>query len=253
MNQRDHYNPKITTKKYWEKVRSDEPPPKCEFPLYEPISKNLPNESNLSFFEVGCAPGGILSEFCYKRKYEANGIDYAVAPESIATLLHERGVRVGNIYQHDFMNWTPTKCYDIVASFGFIEHFLNADEIADKHFAICKPGGHVIIEMPNFAYGQKIIHWLFDRNNLSLHNTKIMSLDFLARAGKRNDAELLDLAYTGGGFSFWRDESTKLNWFMTRLMWRTTSIVEKICCDYGKNLPNKWFSPYLFAVYKKRK
>lgn len=180
--------------------------------------------------------------------YEANGIDYAADPADIRNFLVSEGSRVGEIYKADFLTWHTSRQYDIVASFGFIEHFENADEVADQHFKLAKPGGYVVIVMPNFASGQRVLHWLFDRENLLRHNTKIMNLSFLKRVAIRNSANLLEARYAGGQYAFWSEDQT-LSWFATRLMWRIDRLLEKVARALPKG-ENPLLSPFLFAVYK---
>lgn len=218
--------------------------------VHSEIAKLLPKKEDLHFLEIGCAPGTILSDFCAEFNYIAHGVEYAADSEDIKTLLRNDGVRIGEIHREDFFNWTPPRQYDIVASFGFIEHFNNADEVLDRHFAICAPGGLVVIVVPNFARGQFLLRWIFDRENLRRHNTKIMNLKFFCDALKRNRATMIEAAFAGGNYGFWREPDTPMAWIKTRLYWRADralkQIATKLPCD-----SNKYLSPYLYAVMQK--
>jgi 2-polyprenyl-3-methyl-5-hydroxy-6-metoxy-1,4-benzoquinol methylase len=220
------------------------------FELFDDVAKHLPATPGLSFFEVGCAPGGILGEFCARLNYEAHGIDYATDPRRIEDFLRGESVRVGQIHKADFLKWQPERQYDIVASFGFIEHFEDANAVVDRHFELARPGGFVVITMPNFARGQKVLHWLYDRENLRLHNTKIMNLSFLTSAAQRNNARLIEARYAGGQYAFWLGGDQNLSWLSQRLMWRTDSMMKGISKRMSNDGVNSWFSPYLMAVYQ---
>ena len=240
-------SPTLTTKSHWQETWTQSSPTRG-FELFDDLVGHLPTTPGLSFFEIGCAPGGILAEFCVRMNYEANGLDYAVDSHSIESFLRSQGARVGQIFQEDFLKWDPPRQYDIVASFGFIEHFENAAAVVDRHFNFVRPGGLVIITMPHFAHGQKVLHWLYDRKNLRLHNTKIMNLRFLTAAAKRNKAQLLEGRYAGGHYTFWTG-GDQLSWLNERLMWRTDSLFTRL----SKKLPpgnNALFSPFLMAVYR---
>jgi 2-polyprenyl-3-methyl-5-hydroxy-6-metoxy-1,4-benzoquinol methylase len=238
----------LTSQTYWQ-TTWEETQTREGFELFDDVAKHLPQTKGLSFFEVGCAPGGISAEFCTRLGYEANGIDYAADPREIESLIRAKGASVGRIYREDFLKWQPERQYDIVASFGFIEHFEDPDQIVDRHFQLARPGGYVVITVPNFARGQKVLHWLFDRENLRLHNTKCMSLRFLNRAARRNNARLIEARYAGGQYDFWVGGNHKLSWLGMRLMWRTTALLARL----SKLLPdgvNPWFSPFIIAVYR---
>ena len=237
----------LTSQDYWQ-ATWEGASARRGFELFDDVAKHLPRGDGLSFLEVGCAPGGILAEFCARLGYEAHGVDFAADPREIENFLRGEGVRVGEIHRADFLTWRPERRYDIVASFGFIEHFENADEVVDRHFRLARPGGRVVITMPNFARGQKLLHAVFDRENLRLHNTKIMNLGFLRRAAARNRARLVEARYAGGPYAFWVEDDGKLSWLRLRLKWRADALLRGV----SRRLPaeNSWLSPFLVAVYQ---
>ncbi|MBA2733269.1 MAG: hypothetical protein H0U54_10310, partial [Acidobacteria bacterium] len=65
----------LTSQTYWQSVWDREHSGRG-FELFEDVARHLPPTPGLSFFEVGCAPGGILAEFCLRMGYEAHGVDY---------------------------------------------------------------------------------------------------------------------------------------------------------------------------------
>jgi 2-polyprenyl-3-methyl-5-hydroxy-6-metoxy-1,4-benzoquinol methylase len=241
----------FSSQTYWQSTW-EESGTKDGFELFDDVAKHLPHVPGLDFFEIGCAPGGISAEFCARLGYVANGIDYAADPREIENRIRSKGAEVGEIHREDFLQWEPTRLYDIVASFGFIEHFEEPNEVVDRHFKLARPGGFVVITVPNFARGQKVLHWLFDRENLRLHNTKCMNLRFLKEAARRNKAQLIEARYAGGQYDFWVGGNHRLSWFNMRLMWRTTALLGRV----AKSLPegvNPWFSPFIIAVYRTSK
>lgn len=237
----------LASREFWESLWSTECPQKG-WKYYEYIARHLPVKAGLSFCEIGCAPGGILAEFCARLGYEAHGIDYAVNPESIKEYLRSENIKLGHIHQGDFLSWAPNRQYDIVASFGFVEHFENARSVVDRHFELVRPGGLVVITMPNFARGQKVLNWLFNRELLRIHNTKCMNLAFLRAAARRNDAEIIDIRYAGGHFDFFCVEQ-KRSWLTEHYMWRLINLLRHISSLMPEGV-NPVFSPYLIAVYR---
>jgi 2-polyprenyl-3-methyl-5-hydroxy-6-metoxy-1,4-benzoquinol methylase len=241
----------LASQEYWQSVW-EETRPQRGFGYFNDVAKHLPlatPTTELSFLEIGCAPGGILAEFCVRLGYTAYGLDYTLSPQKIEAYLRSEGVKVGRVYQNDFLSWQPERQFDVVASFGFIEHFDDPAAVVDRHFELVRPGGYVVITLPNLARGQKIMHWLFDRESLKIHNTRCMNLLFLREAAYRNKACVLEACYAGGKFGFFCDEKQPRAWLAERLMWRTARILKHLC----KIIPgevNPWFSPYMIAVYQ---
>jgi len=218
------------------------------FAFFEDIARFLPQQTGGRFMEIGCAPGRILAEFSARLGYEAHGIDYAADPAEIACFLRAEGVRVGAIERVDFLTWEPESRYDVVASFGFIEHFDDPAGIVKRHFDLVKPGGHVVLELPNFARGQKVLNWLFNRQTLRTCNTRCMSLAFMRGVARHNHARLLEARYVGGGFQFFIREE-KRSWFWERILWRTGWIWKRLNRRFQTG-SNAWFSPYIIAVFQ---
>ncbi|WP_081426708.1 class I SAM-dependent methyltransferase [Sorangium cellulosum] len=242
---------RLTSQEYWENhwkgyLGTEDLGGGCE--IYDDVAPFLPRGEGLSFLEIGCAPGRILADFCGRLGYTANGLDYACDPAIVEQELTKRGIRVGRIEKGDFFSWKPAEKFDIVASFGFIEHFQDAGSVVDRHFELVKPGGTVVVGMPNFAGGQKALHWLFDRKNLNGHNTRIMNLPFLEAAARRNGAEIVQARYTGGHFDFWLDDEAPL--LARRVVRKLVSATKVLARRVVPGETNPWFSPFLFAIYR---
>lgn len=248
---------RLTDRSYWERKQGadrDEPP---RFDFFEEIARDLPRAPDLTFFEIGCAPGRMLAKFCRELGYEAHGIDYAADAEGIADYLRRHRVRVGAVHHGDFFSWTPLRTYDIVASFGFIEHFDDPAGALDRHFALVRPGGHVVVGVPNFARGQRLLHWLFDRENLRRHNLACMRLGFFRDGGARNHAEIVKLAYTGGHYDLWRETARS-----DRLGVKASDPRVWLSPPSAAHLGLRWlaqrrpeagnplFSPFIVAIYR---
>jgi SAM-dependent methyltransferase len=58
---------------------------------------------------------------------------------------------------------------------GFIEHFADPSDAIARHFNLLKPGGLLIVSIPNLRGLNHICSWLFDRDVLAIHNLSIMN------------------------------------------------------------------------------
>jgi len=104
-----------------------------------------------SCFEVGCYPGSYLLYLCKTFGYVANGIDQTPFVRSrLPAYFEEHGVEVDQLWHDDFMILQTDRKFDVVCSFGFLEHFRNFGEIIERHMSLVATGGLLIISCPNF-------------------------------------------------------------------------------------------------------
>ncbi len=169
---------------------------RCIDRALSPHLRGLPAGSTL--FEVGCAPGRWLAYFSKKFGLDVSGIDYSglgvkKTHENLAIL----GVK-GSIIHQDFFAYKPSKKYDVVVSFGFIEHFDNADLVVKKHLDLLKPGGLLILGIPNFRGVYEPVQALYWPQLLKKHNLGIMEPAFFRRLAEKNGLEVLACGYVGG-------------------------------------------------------
>ena len=155
------------------------------------------------YLEVGCAPGKLLAWVAAGLKARADGVDYSETGTANCRILFKAlGLDVG-LFQDDFFNnhLTPAS-YDVVSSFGFIEHFDDPRFAVAKHIELLKPGGVALIAVPNYGklYG-RLQRW-FDAPNLALHNLDIMTPAALTALVERRP-DLTVKAYQHGSMSLW--------------------------------------------------
>jgi len=174
-------------------------------PFENQFRKHVSKENKERYaLEIGCVPGIFLGHLGRDFGYTVEGIDYVKgAAHTTTTTLEKFGIKNAKIYEYDFLNWVPPKLYDLTCSFGFIEHFIDVDPIVDKHVQALKPGGTLILEIPNFSGIQFWLRHFLDQANLERHNTKIMNLDYFIYTAERHNLSISCLEYTGGLFDFW--------------------------------------------------
>lgn len=239
----------LASKEYWEsrgiledvKINSS-----CAKLITKYVQKSKSREEVA--LEVGCVPGTFLGFICRELGFKAAGIDYVADAKKITQKsLLNFGVKKSSIFEDNFLTWKHKKTYDLVCSFGFIEHFKNAHEIADKHLSYLKQGGTVIIEMPNFRYFQYALHKMLDKENLERHNVEIMHTNFLNDFVKRNQLKARYVGYAGGVFDFWA-ENKNPNGFQ-KIVLQCLRVLAFI----GRRIPihNRYLSPFIFVIAEK--
>ncbi len=210
---------------------------------------NLFRDRNItgSCFEIGCFPGSYLV-FFGKMGMELNGIDLTPQINNLSNQLARHNLKIGEFYNEDFFSWKPKRKYDVVCSFGFVEHFKNYQDVLKKQLSLVKDGGYLIVEMPNFhGLLQRSLHYFLDRANYKRHNIQAMNLErWQSMLGDE-----FDVIFSGcfGGFDFWVDKEER-----GRLaQYIIDKITEKLPYLKKKITRNSYcYSPYCGLVARKR-
>jgi len=185
----------LTTANYWEEVWAAKPPKAGRLAQvrrftqwkFDRIVKKLLDTAprpDGEVLELGCAPGDMLRRIHRLRpRLKISGIDYAEEGcRTTAAVLKGLGLPA-NVYHGDVRTAELQTKFDVVTSFGLIEHFDDPSDILRCHARFCRPGGTVAVALPNFT--SPLVRLLADRfcpDNLAIHNLKIMNLNALQQA-----------------------------------------------------------------------
>ncbi len=192
---------KLTDKKHWEDayVDIDFTKEKKTSEIYKWIAHHLPKvTSNKSSFEVGIFPAR-FSVIFGDLGYEVNGIDRI---ESVVTTmkhwLEKENYKVGGEICDDFFTYDYKKKYDVVSSFGFIEHFKNFEEVIKVQANLVAENGYIIIEVPNFKGRiQNFLKKRLDKKNLDVHYVPSMDFGKWEKVLRENQFEIIAKDYLG--------------------------------------------------------
>jgi 2-polyprenyl-3-methyl-5-hydroxy-6-metoxy-1,4-benzoquinol methylase len=155
--------------------------------------------SRADVLELGCAPGTMLQRIHrLQPKLRLSGVDYAEEGcRTTAATLKSMGLPA-NVYHGDVRTTQLSTQFDVVMSFGLIEHFDDPAEIIRCHSRFCRPGGTVAITVPNFTSPiVKALSSRFCPDNLAIHNLQIMNQAALRSAFQT--AGLSDISVGGDG------------------------------------------------------
>lgn len=106
-----------------------------------------------TLLEVGCGNSIWLSYFAKQFGFKVSGLDYSEYGCAQTKKILERDGVIGEIHYGDLFN-PPTQLvnkFDVVCSFGVVEHFNNTADVLDKIGAFLKPGGILITTIPNLT------------------------------------------------------------------------------------------------------
>lgn len=223
--------------------------------LFEELFRqHLPPGSGKRCFEVGCVPGSFMAYLGRELGYMPEGIDFVPGTvDVVSKTLRNYGLEEFRVYQGDFFAWEPRYSYELVLSLGFIEHFQGAllDDVVKRTVDLVKPGGFLFLEVPNFNHGQYWLHKYLDRRNFDLHNIDVMSTDYFQQIAARFELDPVFLGYYGGPFQFWGEKQYMAAW--QKPLHSLLRRIGKICWKlFGNTANNRFFSPYLVMVARKR-
>jgi 2-polyprenyl-3-methyl-5-hydroxy-6-metoxy-1,4-benzoquinol methylase len=205
------------------------------------IRKFIPRSPNSSCIEIGSFPGPFLTVFG-DLEYKLNGIDFHPLNNcELPRWLKSLGYITEDFIESDFFSFSTERKFEAVASFGFIEHFLDYKDVILRHAGLVACGGVLIITTPNFkGLIQYMLHKVFDSKNLSLHNTESMKPKEWKAILEQEGFEILFCGYFGD-FWFWH-ANEKLPFFKRKILW----VLERVIPRIRKML---WFQSGTFSAY----
>lgn len=192
----------LTEKDYWLKTHTRFELPSKEDDIYKWLLKNV-ESGNGKCIEIGCMPGRYIYVFG-KLGYTLNGIDYIEGVDDwLPSHLKKLGFNVGKFEKADFVQWKSDSKYDIVCSFGFIEHFANYRFVMEKMIDMVDDNGLYIMTVPNFKGSiKRIFHKVFDRKCYKRHNMEALDPEEWEKVLKTHNFQIIRCEYFGN-HPFW--------------------------------------------------
>lgn len=113
----------------------------------------LPQKKDIKLLEAGCAQSSWLPYFRLRFGYEISGIDYSeTGCEKAQQNLLRYGVE-GSVLCRDFMDESHDlmENFDVVFSYGVIEHYESPEIVLKRFFNFLKPDGIIVTVIPNIS------------------------------------------------------------------------------------------------------
>jgi 2-polyprenyl-3-methyl-5-hydroxy-6-metoxy-1,4-benzoquinol methylase len=121
--------------------------------------------------EVGCARSQALPVLAKRLGLSVVGIDYSPnGCEQTRVMMKREGVS-GEVYCSDIFA-IPISLkgrFDVVVSFGLIEHFSNTNEIVAALAGLLKPGGVILTNIPNMRGTTGFVQKILNREIYDIH------------------------------------------------------------------------------------
>ena len=119
--------------------------------ILDVFDRHLPTNPSLSIAEVGGAPGQYLAYMHKHFGYRVTCVDFsATGCQKTTENFRLLGIP-GDVIQADiFADDATLPLFDVVYSLGLIEHFADRTPIVERHVSLLKPGGYLVLGVPNF-------------------------------------------------------------------------------------------------------
>lgn len=214
---------------------------------------------NGKILEIGSAPGHHLVRFAEMFGMEPFGIEYAedgviVNKETFVN----KGFDPNNVIHADFFSDEIMDEYqsyfDVVISRGFIEHFDDPKSVVSRHVNLLKPGGRIIVAIPNIRGLNYIVCYFLDKHVIDIHNLNIMSLKAFKKIFDDIGLECQFCDYCGTfETGIYSSDGSSFSNRMKRILGRIQRLLNLVLFTIAgrRGLDCRWWSPYLYFIGKK--
>jgi cyclopropane fatty-acyl-phospholipid synthase-like methyltransferase len=189
----------VAGKDYWNAIWRKLPPVQpYAGPVYEQhqvLARFLSKAGGGEAIEIGCGSGNYMIYIAKEFGYHISGLDYSNNMEYVRANLEFNGIHDADLFNVDLFEFKPSKRYDLVLSGGFVEHFDDYERVVRKHAELAKPGGLVVIIVPNLTH----VHWLlcsiWDPETLKVHRFPLMRRRILSDTLEKAGLEVIHCEY----------------------------------------------------------
>jgi 2-polyprenyl-3-methyl-5-hydroxy-6-metoxy-1,4-benzoquinol methylase len=101
--------------------------------------------------EIGCAPGRWMIYFNKRMGLKVAGIEYTKSGVELTKRNLAQHKVIGDVYEGDFLKFEFPVKFDIIASFGVVEHYLDLHSFFNKCWNLLTHDGLCITAIPNFG------------------------------------------------------------------------------------------------------
>ncbi len=229
--------------------------------IYDVECRRYFPEGECTVIEIGSAPGRELITVHRKFGYVPYGVEYTengVKANRNLFLIH--GIDPENVIHADFFDRGFQEAYcerfDVVMSHGFIEHFTDLNGVIAGHVNLLKPGGLLLITIPNLRGFNWPVSRFFSKRPLKAHNQAIIKKKKLLFYCDREELAVLRCKYIGTlnfGITCERDDNTPKQ-FLMDLLKKLQRVIDITLYTFFRRgcIETPFFSPKLLIICRKR-
>ena len=252
---------KLTGQTFWEDYWEGKPGQKSKKKtslavreLLKTFDSFLPATKGLTILEVGGAYGEYLLYLTRRFDYKAYSLDYShIGNEQTLETFSKAGLPV-EVFERDlFSDNSDLPQFDIVYSLGFIEHFDEPEKVVAKHLDLLKPGGILLLGVPNYAGIYQPVLKRLAPSIAQTHNMQIMNIENWKIFEEKYSLQPVFKGYIGGFEPLnmkkieIRTPSNRVIYFFTRVL----MVMFSFRMGFLRKFNSKFWSGYLIGIYRK--
>lgn len=215
------------------------------------FTRFLPPGSGRALLEAGCAQSSWLPYFRQRFGYEIVGLDYSeTGCEAARRNLDRYGVE-GTILCRNFLDEHEDlrQRFDVVFSYGVVEHFSRPEVVLERFREFLKPGGLIVTIIPNVLGA---MGWLQRTVNRPVYDVHVpMDLDDLGRGHRAAGFEPVWANYVGSLGTEVVNYPSDAGWGMRavrKLLKWTSKAGWMVFRVTGWHPESEFLSPYVFFI-----
>ena len=234
-------------KDYWNSIWKKLPPVEpYEGPIREEhpvLSRFLSNTGGGDAIEIGCGTGNFMVYVNKEFGYRIDGLDYSNNMDYVRANLSHNGIHGSELFSADFFTLVPAKKYDLVLSGGFAEHFDDHELVVRKHAEWAKPGGLVVIMVPNLTHIHRLLCGCFAPDVLRIHRFPLMRQAVMRQTMENAGLRVLHCEY---------HKTFRPAYKLPKVVDLSVRIIRKFLqVSALDDIGNRFGSPYLISVARK--
>jgi SAM-dependent methyltransferase len=274
MNSNKHPATEITDTEYWNKHHAHRFPVlyslfrglSCRFSysfndLFRVVALAVRDSKNKTFAELGCAPGYTLVELRNRLGVIPFGIENSPVGYRLNKEVFKRNaIPCDQVILGDFLSAELRVKYrnhfDVVGSFGLVEHFTSPHDAIEGHIDLVKENGRVVVMVPNFGGINGMLVRFFDKGALARHNLQIMRISALKNMFPSDTVEEVFCGFCGGvNVGLATADSTGKTILLLLVLVAQFILINPLLfllAFMGVRVNAGWISPYIVYIGSKR-
>jgi SAM-dependent methyltransferase len=203
-----------------------------------------------NLLEIGGFPGYFSVWATRRLGLQTTLLDYVVHPQILQELEQKNHLPANSVgvIEADLFAYQASPTYDLVVSNGLIEHFQDTQQILSKHADFLRPGGILLVTLPNFHSLNGWFQKTFDKENYDKHHIACMDLGLLRQTCEHLGLREVSVRYEGG-FMIWFENEAQKPWYarlLKTVLWLPLKVFFKIV-----PVETRAFSPYIVLTAQK--
>ncbi|MFH1968266.1 MAG: methyltransferase domain-containing protein [bacterium] len=223
----------------------------CDSILAKHLPFNKENRESVKICEIGSGDGKLVKKIADNFNYQPFGIEYSIEGIKKAEKTGVKTIK-GDAFDENLLK-KYKEYFDVVYSYGFIEHIVPPEKAVQIHLQLLKKGGIFFIQIPRLKKINYLKAKLFRPDILPFHNLEIMEQEALSSLCKKENTEEL-FCKNYGTFKLRIPMAKKnIRWHLLKFICRLEYFLNPLCrlIFKDKGFETELFSPCVIFIGRK--